>query len=149
MAAYSVIPNAQYGRGFHLELARQRVAQLTEVTRDEFEIHVGDARYRIDTASFSGTRFRLLDENSRVLATAERPDAISPSYEVLANGRKICEIQPVSTFGRKHHVLIDQNIVGLIDPDDITTRTATAQLPDDVELPLCCFLVWLVQQRVR
>lgn len=144
MTVYAVLPHADFGRGFHLEVDGEYVAEAVELARDEFEIRVGPDRYRVANASFSGTNFDLVDAESRVVATAERPDAIGPRYEIRTPGLPTHELQPVSTFGRKHHVIVQQNIVGLIDPDDLTTRTTVADLPESLDLPRSAFLIWLV-----
>lgn len=149
MAEFLAIPESGFGRGFHVESNRERVAQLLEITRDEFEVQVSDQRYRIDTTSFTGTRFTLVDEQSRTIATAERASAISPRYDISRTGQPMCAIHPVSTFGRKHHVLLAEEVVGLIDPDNLSTRTIVASVPPGIDLPLCVFMIWLVQREAR
>ncbi len=143
MPRYRVVPTQEGGRGFGLWLDRDRVAEVVALSKSEFEVRLGKNRYRLVTSSNFGTKYQLLDSDSRTLASAQRPNPISPRYEIKTPGGTVLEITPVATFGRKYHVVQDELIVGLIDPDDLTTHVTMVELPKDLGIAEVVFLIWV------
>lgn len=140
---YRALPAHEGGHGFALCRKDRQLATVVAITKSDYEVRVGNQTLRLVTKSDFGVKYQLVDGDGRVLATAQRASAISPRYEIDTAERTRFALAPVATFGRKHHVVRDESIVGFIDPDELMTHDTTVELPEDVPVMLIAFLVWL------
>lgn len=102
---------------------------------------VGGASYDVfREGAFSG-RF-VLESNGTELASAEKPSAFHRSFTVPFGGKSF-RLEAEDAFKRTFLVLEQDRQVGAIVPEGIFTRRATADLPDDMPLPVQAFLIWL------
>ena len=85
----------------------------------------------------------LLESDGSILARAEKPSAFRRSFE-LECGKKIYMLRAASAFRRKFVLIDGDREVGEISPDGVFTRRATADLPEDIPLPVKVFIIWLV-----
>lgn len=85
----------------------------------------------------------LLESDGSILARAEKPSAFRRSFE-LECGKKFYMLRAASAFRRKFVLVDGDREVGEIGPDGVFTRRATADLPEDIPLPVKVFIIWLV-----
>jgi len=85
----------------------------------------------------------LLESDGSILARAEKPSAFRRSFE-LECGKKFYMLRAASAFRRKFVLIDGDREVGEIGPDRVFTRRATADLPEDIPLPVKVFIIWLV-----
>ncbi len=149
MAEYRITPNHEFGHGFVVSTLGRTVASVVEVSKGEFTVSVGRTRYRIATSSGFSSAHQLVAGDSEVIVSAERPSTVGPRYVVRLSGGAVLDLIPVATFGNKCHVIQDGEIVGVIDPDDITTHDLSCELPDDVRPEVAAFLIWVVMDATR
>jgi hypothetical protein len=83
----------------------------------------------------------ILELNGTKLATAEKPSALARLFKVEHASRTYTWEGKV--FRRSFLLRENERTVGSITPAAMFTRKATAELPDDLPLPVKIFLVWL------
>ena len=105
--------------------------------------------FRLDGERYSVGRRGLmfgaffLEGPDAVLATADKPSAFFRRF-VVQVGDDVYELAARSAFLRAFDLRLGRRRVGSVEPKSIFTRSARADLPDDLPVPVQVFLTWLV-----
>lgn len=78
------------------------------------------------------------------LAAADKPSAFTRRFEIQAGEREF-ELAAVSPFTRSFELREWGRAVGSVRPVSIWTRSAEADLPENLRMPTRVFLIWLVK----
>lgn len=117
------------------------------------EIHQAWVRERV-TFAIDGTPYTVrrtsawrstfqLEQPEGVLAEATKPSMLRRAFDVVTP-RDHFRLEAPSLFGRTFEVYRDEAPVGSIRPAALLSRSAEADLPDDLPQPIRVFLVFLV-----
>jgi hypothetical protein len=122
---------------------REVAAMDLSLWREKGVLSVEGLPYRVYREGLAHGAFILEDPGGRVLAKAEKPNALRRSFVVEHDGRRF-RLEAWTPFGRAFVLRDDQAAIGTVKPDNFITRRATAELPEDLPLPVRIFLLWLV-----
>lgn len=138
-----IVPTNWYDWKFRVTDGSQSVANLTvSGWCEQGALNIGASAYRINRESWMSGAF-ILEREDTVLARAEKPSFFRREFVIYHRDREYL-LRPESLF-RRAFVLLDssQHVVGSITPKTAFTRTAAADLPDVLPLPVRMFIVWL------
>ena len=119
---------------------------LTEIqqawVRERGTFSIDGTRYTVRrTSAWKGT-FQL-EQPEGVLAEATKPSLFRRAFDVVTP-RGHLRVEATSVFGRTFEVYRDEAPVGSIRPAAFLSRSAEADLPDDLPEPIRVFLIFLV-----
>jgi len=87
--------------------------------------------------------FVLEHEDGAVLATAEKPSLFARRFEVEHDGSTYV-LRTASRLRRRFVLIEGDREIGAIRPAHLFSRSALADLPDDLPLAVRIFMIWLV-----
>ena len=147
-------PMHWYSWAFTVSREGRAVAALDISTwRERGRLEVEGQRFTVDRERLMSGDFRLHrgEPPSRgsgsgpagaLLATAAKPSLFRRRFVVTFSGRRLV-LERRSGFGRAFVVREGDREVGDITPERFWSRRATANLPDNLPLPIQAFLLWL------
>jgi hypothetical protein len=101
---------------------------------------LGGGAYTAHKEKWDSPNFFLHQEEMQ-LARAEKPSALSETFTVEYQGR----VYGLKKSGMNRFALSEQDReVGFVAKQGWSTKKATAELPDELPLPVCAFIIWLV-----
>lgn len=144
MSMLELVPQGWFSWNFTVLQNGGPIAEIRMSSgREKAELAIADATYTTARERLMSGLF-ILEFNGAQVATAEKPSAFLCSFNVVHEGKTYI-LKAASSFGRKF-VLIDREFereLGSIRPAGIFTRKATAELPDELPLPVRIFVLWL------
>jgi hypothetical protein len=126
-----------------LDGGREVAAMDLSLWREKGTLSVEGVPYRVYREGLASGAFVIEDPGGQVLARAEKPNALRRSF-VVEHGARRLRLEAWSPIGRAFVLRDDQGVIGTIKPDNFITRRATADLPEDLPLPVRIFFLWLV-----
>ncbi len=87
--------------------------------------------------------FVLEHEDGAVLATAEKPSLFARRFDVEHDGSTYV-LRMASRLRRRFVLIEGDREIGAIRPAHLFSRSALADLPDDLPLAVRIFMIWLV-----
>ncbi len=106
------------------------------------ELIVEGFRYRVYRESpLSGTF--ILEEDDNSIAWAEKPNPLFRVFSVNYGGNQY-ELKAESPFGKTFVLQEYEQLLGSIYPENVFTRRAIVDLPENIPLAVRIFMVWLV-----
>ncbi len=138
------VPVSFFSWDFRVLEGDREVAEMDlALWREKAVLTVEGLPYRVSREGLAHGAFLLEDGAGRVVARAEKPNALRRSFVVEHGGRRF-RLEAWTPFGRAFVLRDDRNVVGTVKPDNFITRRATAELPEDLPLAVRAFLLWLV-----
>lgn len=106
------------------------------------------------TFAFQGIRYTMyrerlasglfmLETDEMVLARAEKPHAMRQLFVVEYDGVQYT-LKHEGALGRKFLLHVGDQVVGSMEPKSTWSRTARADFPAELSVPVKLFMVWLV-----
>ncbi len=89
---------------------------------------------------YSGAFF--VKQAGRVAASAAKPNSLLRSFQVKFDA-KVYRWEAESAFVRAFRLLDGEQVIGSMRPENVFTRRATIELPDEFSAERKAFLVWL------
>jgi hypothetical protein len=111
--------------------------------REKGGLSIDGVLYRAHREGRNRGAFILEAPGGQVLAKAEKPNALRRRFVVECGGRRLW-LEAWTPFGRAFVLRDDQRYIGIVKPDNFVTRRTTANLPEDLPLPVRVFFLWLV-----
>lgn len=136
-----IVPTHWYSWNVRLTDRSRPVADITTSWwREKGLLTVDGTAYRAYRESLFGAF--LLEHAGSVLARAERSGFLRRDVVIHSAGWEYT-LRPRSIF--RHSFILEQGSreVGTITPHSIFGRKATADLPEDLPLPVRAFIIWL------
>jgi hypothetical protein len=141
MSALEIIPQSWVSWNFNVLQDGRPVGEIDiSRWREKGALIVQGMTYQVYREGIMSGEF-VLELNGTRLAQAEKPSALRRSFEVRYAGTTY-QWQG-KTFRRSFVLAENSRTVGSLTPAGIITRKATAQLPEDLPLPVRIFLIWL------
>jgi hypothetical protein len=84
-----------------------------------------------------------VERDGELLASADKPSAFFNRFTVQYDDQEY-ELSRRSLFGRAFDLKLNGSRVGSMNPTSIFTRSAKAQLPNEISAPVQVFITWLV-----
>lgn len=109
--------------------------------RQTGKLHIEGKDYKIYRENLFSGAF-VLEGDGRELARAEKPSALFRSFEVSCDGKSYT-LEALSALKRAFSLRESGRTTGSIRPEHAFTRKAVIELPDEIELPVRIFMVWL------
>jgi hypothetical protein len=122
---------------------REVAAMDLSLWREKGTLAVEGLPYRVTREGLARGAFVLEDGAGRVLAKAEKPNALRRSFVVEHGGRRF-RLEAWTPFGRAFVLRDDRDVIGTIKPLSFLTRRTSARLPEDLPLAVRVFMLWLV-----
>ena len=137
------IPKSWLSWDFRFEEDSSVVAEIdVSHWREKAELTVVGSTYKLFREGWMSGAF-VLEADGAILARAEKPSALYRRFVVEHEGRR-STLEAAAAFRRKFVLSEGGAKIGSVSPDGLFTRRATADLPDDLPLPVKVFVVWLV-----
>ncbi len=109
--------------------------------REKGVLFVQGAAYTVYREGLMSGAF-ILESAGSVLARAQKPSAFRRCFKIEHAGRQYT-LRAKSPFGRTFILHLDDREIGSISPEGLFTRRATVDFPQDMQLPVQIFIVWL------
>jgi hypothetical protein len=110
--------------------------------RERGELIVEGVRYEVTRKNVFCSDFTMHAPDGTVVASAYKPSIMSRHFE-LEHGGHASTVTARSMWSRTMDVLLDGRAAGVIAPRGAWTRRATADLADELPLPVQVFAIWL------
>jgi len=137
-----IAPTYWYSWNFRVTDGSRTVADIAlSWWREKGRMTIDGATYRVYREAPMSGAF-VLEHAGGVLARAVKPSVLRREFIVRHAGRELT-LRSRSMFRRAFVLLDDSREVGSIAPRSAFTRSAAADLPDDLPLPVRAFIVWL------
>ena len=137
-----IVPKHWFSWGFAVRDGDRHVADIDMAWwRERGVLAVEDRPYEVYREGVMSGAF-ILASPEGILARAEKPSAFFRSFVVEHAGRAYT-LQARSAFFRSFVLLDGPTEVGTLTPDGPFTRRASADLPEDMPLPVRVFVLWL------
>ena len=137
-----IVPTNWYSWDFRVTDESRPVADIaTNWWREKGALTVGDTTYPVYRGAPMSGRF-VLERAGSVLAQAEKPSSFRREFVIHHTGREYT-LRPESVLRRAFILLDGSRQVGSIAPNSTFSRSAAADLPHDLPLPVRMFIVWL------
>ncbi|MBL8899184.1 MAG: hypothetical protein JNM84_16210 [Planctomycetes bacterium] len=125
-------------------LAAERVIATLELSffKDQGRAEIDGVSYELEHPQLFGRDYTMRRAGKTVLAT-RASGLFRPDYPFEHQGRRY--VLARQSFWSHRLVLRDERNaeIGSIAPDGLLTRRATAELPEELPLPLRVFAIWL------
>lgn len=140
---WEVIPKSWFSWNFKISEGPTTIADLDLSSwREKGSLHIGEDDYDIYRKGLiSPTIF--FEEKGKLLARAEKSSMFRRGFSIQIDGRDFV-LERKSGFRRAFVLSNDLGAIGSVAPISIFTRKATADLPEDLPVPIRLFVVWLV-----
>jgi len=85
----------------------------------------------------------FVNRDGKTIAAAVKPSAFKRCFEVGCGEREL-KLAAARPFGRKFTLSEGRKIVGSVSPVSVWSRSAKADFPAEISLPVQVFMIWLV-----
>ena len=141
MGTLELIPQSWLSWNFNVLQDGRSVAEIDiSRWREKGVLQVDGSNYDVYREGFMRGAF-ILELNGTRIGAAEKPSALARLFNVEHAGRSWKWEGRV--FRRSFVLEENSRAVGSLTPVAMVTRKATAELPDDMPLPVRIFMIWL------
>lgn len=138
------VPVGFFSWDFRIQEGEREVAAIDlSFWREKGTLAVEGLPYRVFREGLARGAFILEGPEGRILARAEKPNALRRGFVVEYGGRRL-GLEAWTPFGRAFVLRDDAGVIGTVKPDAFLTRRTTADLPEDLPLAVRIFMLWLV-----
>lgn len=110
--------------------------------RERGEATIDGEVFRFYRENLASGKF-IIDTGGRPIAKAVKQSALKRAFEVETNEKRFI-LKPKSALSRTFVLQHGDRTVGTIAPLRALSRKITANLPDDLSMPVQIFILWLV-----
>jgi hypothetical protein len=136
------IPKSWFSWNFKINEGSKKVADLDISSwREKGELRINGVDYVV----FRKGTFRptiILEQSNTKLAKATRSSIFRHSFLIETDGKQYT-LEKRSFVGRKIILKNDLGEIGSVSPKGFLSRRAIVDLPENMELPLRIFVIWL------
>ena len=138
----SAVPDGWLSWDFTIFDDQKAIAKIDLAwVREAGELYLDGSSYRFFREGLLSGAF-ILEQEGRVLARAEKPNALTRSFKVESNDKSYI-LEAESALQRKFVLRAGGQTIGAVRPEHAFTRKAIIDLPADIALPVKIFMVWL------
>ena len=110
--------------------------------REEGELTIGGSIYRVYREGLMSGSF-VLELNGSILARAQKPSALYRTF-IIELGEKKYVLEAKSAFSSKFMLIEGERQIGSAYREGVLARKSLADFPDEIEITIRMFLLWLV-----
>jgi hypothetical protein len=137
------VPRSFFSWNFEILENSQKIADLDMSSwREKGLVQVDGANFTISKEGFINPTFTFSQDNTE-LATATKETMLSHGFVVDVDGKRFY-LKKKSFFSRVMLFSNDLGSIGTIKRRSLFKRGALVELPEDVDLPVRIFVIWLV-----
>lgn len=143
MIHIDAVPKSVFSWGYDLSMGHTPLVSMDmSWLRERGALHREDTDYEIYRESLWMGDF-VLSGGGGVMARAAKDSAFVRAFTVRVGDRAF-RLSAAHPFTRRFVLEEQGNAVGEVCPNTFFTRKCRAEFPEDVPIPVCVFLFWLV-----